>query len=236
MPEPDFANFETNEAESNAEYINQIRYQVEGPREDDEAELQSYLSCTLTQSKSNVLHGSKIALQTLYDRPKWLDCTDPKSCTKTGCAKLYMEGDDDWKNCGGEVFQIYRAAGAGNIRVGDNVGLYAGGDSWFSLHDGKGHKDPCPGAPTIKYGFATQQKWYDCFGEVFQIYASRKPFGDTIQDQDDIALYYVKDRKWVSFTGTNPSLHPCPGEVRPPPPDRFDVCFGEVTKLWLHKN
>ena len=54
MPEPDFANLEANEAENNAElaeYIREIWYQVEGPREDDEAELQSYLSCTLTHSK-----------------------------------------------------------------------------------------------------------------------------------------------------------------------------------------
>ena len=237
MPEPDFASLETNEAESNAtlaEYIREIRYQVEGPREDDEAELQNYLSCTLTHSKPDVLHAAKIALQTFFDGPKWLDCAD-NNCKNEGCAKFYMEGDD-WKTCGGEVFQIYRAAGAGNVQVGDAVGLYLRDNQWFSLHAGKGHKDPCPGAPTIKYGFATRQKWYDCFGEVFQIYAHRKYYGDTIQDQDDIALYYVKDKKWVSFKGSITHLHPCPGETRPPPPDRYDVCFGEVAKLWLHKN
>ena len=168
MPGPDFANLETNEVESNAElaeYISEIQYQVQGPREDDEAELQSYLSCTLTHSKPDVLHAAKVALQPLYDKRTWLGCAS-SPCAKATCPNLYMEGDD-WKTCGGEVFQIYRAAGAGNVKVGDAVGLYAGGDKWFSLSGGKGGKSGCPGAPTIKYGFATRQKWYDCMDEVF---------------------------------------------------------------------
>jgi len=28
-------------------------------------------------------------------------------------------------------------------------------------------------------------------------------------------------------------LHSCPGETRPPPPDRYGECWGEIFELWL---
>ena len=233
MPEPDFANLETNEAESNAEYMSEIQYQLQGSREDDEAELQSYLSCTVTHSKPDVLHGSKIALQTLYSKPLWLDCDTHHFCVKAGCPKLYMEGDD-WKNCRGVVFEIYRAAGAGNVKVGDFVGLYfRPKKEWFSVYGGQAHRSVCPGTPNVKYGFATREKWEECVGEAFQIYASGKYYNDPIKDHDEVAFYYAKDKKWVSFVGSPPHLDPCPGETRPPPAERFDFCYGEVAELWL---
>ena len=234
MPEPDFTNFETNEAESNAElaeYVIQIQQQVESPREDDETGWQSRLSCTITHSTPDVVHAAKIALKTLYGKPEWLGCPN-YPCIKSNCPKLHMEGDD-WKNCGGEVFQIYRAAGAGNVKVGDTVGLYTGDGKWFSTWGIPAGKSVCPGTPTIKYGFAARDKWYGCAGEVFQIYARRKHYRETIQDHDDIALYYVREKKWVSFVETNLNLNTCLGEIRPPPPDRYDECFGNVAELWV---
>ena len=173
---------------------------------DDEVELQSYLSCTITHSKPDVLYGAG-----------------------TACPQLFMEGDD-WKKCWGEVLKIYWAAGAGNVKVGDVVGFYFGGGQWYSAN---GHKKGCPGTPTVKYSFAAREKWNEDWGEVFQIYAKGKYYGDTIQDHDNIAIYYVREKNWVALVGHNPGLSTCLGETWPPPPDRYDKCWGEIFELWL---
>ena len=177
--------------------------------------------------------GSTVALQPLHQKRVWLGCAaDP--CVKAGCPSLYMEGAD-WTNCWGEVFQIYRAAGPGNVRVGDVVGLYMPRRSqWFSLATGTGHLAPCPGTPTSLYGFANSDNWYLCWGEVFKIYAREKDIGDIVQDHDDITLYYIQRQLWVGLAeGNNPDLDRCPGSTRPPPSERYDACWGGIFELWL---
>lgn len=179
-------------------------------------------------------HGAKIALQPLYDKQAWLSCEN-QVCGKATCPPLFTNGGD-WSKCAGEVFQIFRAAGPGSVKVGDVVGFYIA-DEWFSMVRGKGQRATCPGTPTINYGFATKDKWRQCYGEVFQIYAKGKSIGDAIENHDYINIYYVHDKKWVGLVGNYPpGFATCPGEIQPPPPDRYTKCWGEAFELWLHKN
>ena len=104
--------------------------------------------------------------------------------------------------------------------------------NWFSMYKGQGHKARCPGQPTIAHGFQTKLRWFLCFGEVFKIYARGKPNGTPITDHDDIMLYYIHAKKWAGFFDP-PDFRTCPGTNRPPPPNRYDVCWGEVAELWL---
>ena len=56
-------------------------------------------------------------------------------------------------NCWGEVFQIYRAFGSGNIESGDFVGIYYPRVSrWFSLRKNQAHTEQCPGKPNTATG------------------------------------------------------------------------------------
>ena len=140
-----------------------------------------------------------------------------------------MEGSD-LTNCRNVLFRVYRMNGPGYVCVGDAVGLYyIQGRNWFSMAGGTGHRHPCPGTPTSAHGFANQDKWLICFGEVFRIYAKGKSIGQAIRDHDDIFLYYVDANKWVGLVGDNPADHrTCPGAVHPPPDSRYDVCWGGV--------
>ena len=69
-----------------------------------------------------------------------------------------MSGDD-WTNCAGEVFKIYRASGTGAVRVGDLVGIYYPHESgrWLDCSSDNCAKGTCPGTPTTAHGFATHR-------------------------------------------------------------------------------
>ena len=137
-----------------------------------------------------VVQGSTIALQRLYSKLDWLGCSG-STCVKDSCPRLYMEGGN-WNNCQADVYRIFRMNGPGPVMVGDAVGLYyPPGNDWFSIAGGTGHRNPCPGSPTSCNGFANEDKWLICFGEVFRIYARGKSSGAVITDHDDIFLFYV---------------------------------------------
>ena len=112
--------------------------------------------------------------------------------------------------------------------------LYPPGNDWFSIAGGTGHRNPCPGSPTSGNGFANEDKWLICFGEVFRIYARGKSSGAVITDHDDIFLFYVNAYTWVGLIGGGAAdLRSCPGTSRPPPAAHYDICWGEVFELWL---
>jgi len=128
------------------------------------------------------------------------------------------------------VFKIYKDGG-GYIRVGNKVGLYYPSKrKWFSCADSNCDAKSCPGAPNWYYGFASREKWGQCTGEVFQIYAYGKSFGAAIKDGDAIMFCYPRERKWVSLHGSRNSAHKqgCPGGTLPPPIAKWDKCDGEV--------
>lgn len=167
--------------------------------------------------------GSTFALQ-LMQKDHWFTCVRSK-CGGATCPQLFFRGSD-WNNCGGEVFQMYRAAGPGPILTGDFVGLYYPREnSWFSMWQGWGRKLTCPGKPSTNLGFQDQERWYRCPGEVFRVYAEGKPEGAEINDQDTLSLYYPFSQKYVAFKITEVALDGCPVKRSKPPSDQaFDEC------------
>lgn len=179
-----------------------------------------------------VSHGDIVAYQHLYSKLYWVSCRY-SYCSKHRCPKLYMEGND-WSNCWGEVYKIYRSRGRGYVRVGDVVGIYFPYHrKWFSMRGGYGHKSICPGRYSYAHGFSHRQKWYQCHGEVYKIYAKGKRVGDVIYRYDDIMLYYVYGNKYVNLSHRSRiDLSSCPGNYRPPPSRKYDDCYGQVCQLW----
>ena len=176
-------------------------------------------------------HGSTIALQPVYSKRDWLGCS-VQPCAKATCPGLYMEGND-WK-CWGEVFRIYRLHGPGAVRVGDIVGIYYPHQSghWLGCSVNPCGLDSCPGQPTTLYGFQNTESWFVCWGEVFKIYARGKNLGAQINAHDDVMLYYLQGQTWVGLSIHQVHHDPCPGTVRPPPNERYEICWGENFEIW----
>ena len=180
---------------------------------------------------AGIYHGNTIALQS-HDRAYWLGCPS-YPCDRRYCPLVYMRGSE-WNSCWGEVFQIYRASGPGQVRVGDLVGLHYPHEygQWLGCAGSECAKANCPGYPSTPYGFTSEEHWYTCWGEVFKIYAHEKTTGAPIFPDDDIMLYYLQGGVWVSLGYDNVHKQPCPGTVRPPPHHRFDACAWENFKIW----
>ncbi len=192
-----------------------------------ESHFQFYSHIAITQ-------GSTIGLQALYSKRDWMSCglAHGPYCGKATCPQLYMD-PSDWINCYGEVFQIYRMAGSGDVIVGDIVGIYYPKTSnWYSLASPQALLAGCPGQPTIANGFRDHLRWFTCFGEVFKIYAYGKDVGDTIFAHDHVTLCYIHDQSWASLANAVSGHEGCPGTALPPPPDRYDKCWGEVFEIW----
>ena len=82
---------------------------------------------------------------------RWLGCAG-NPCVGAPCPGMFFTGAE-WNNCYGEVFQIYRALGRGDIQSGDFVGLYyVRSRRWFSLAGNKAHTNTCPGKAMLANG------------------------------------------------------------------------------------
>lgn len=150
---------------------------------------------------------------------------------------MYMEGGD-WDNCREQAFKIYRQNGPGSVAVGDTVALYYPVDGeWFGCYNTDCKTSSCPGSPNPTHGFATQDHWDLCLGEVFRIYARGKNNDDIIDTDDDIVLFYPRDVKWVyqGYDG-NTRKSTCLGNSKPPPASRYDGCAYETFKIWKNIN
>ena len=44
----------------------------------------------------------------------------------------------------------------------------------------------------MHYGFETPEKWYQCGGEVFRIYAKGKEVVWRVREGDDVMFYYLE--------------------------------------------
>ena len=182
-----------------------------------------FLNCT------GVYHGNTLAIQTTT-RYLWLGCA--YHCGTYPCPGVYFDGADWISRCGGEIFRIYRMDGPGYVRVGDYIGIYyPAANRWLGCANTNCGKYDCPGSPTSSYGFSSQEKWYRCGGEVFRIYAKNKGTGSVIYSYDDV-MFYVGNGEWLSLLPhENAVKRPCPGSVRPPPAEKYDVCGGEVFNI-----
>ncbi len=133
----------------------------------------------------------------------------------------------DWNNCWGEVFEIYRAAGPGAVRVGDLVGLHYPRQrgNWLGCAGSHCVKATCPGHPTTAYGFANTDRFFQCYGEVFRIYARGKGSGAIINSLylQGVAQGYDQDTVKVC---------PCLGTARPLAHSVYDGCAFETFRVW----
>ena len=139
-----------------------------------------------------------------YSRHLWLDCSSSQ-CTQSIYPRVYFEGND-WSTCRDNTFRIYRARGPGEVLVGDLVGIYLQNESgkWLSCRSPSCGNHSCPGIATADHGFAIEEHWYRCYGEVFKIYARERNISDPIMPKDDVMLNYIQECKWVQ---SHPSLH-----------------------------
>jgi hypothetical protein len=207
----------------------ELRMQLEATG-GDKAEAQS------TSSGRVLGNGCTVALQ-LNENHLWLGCAGGH-CLGAPCPGKFFEGAD-WTKCWGEVFQLYRALGPGNIVVGDFVGLYYKREGkWFSMLNGKGLKSTCPGSPNSQSGFSELEKWFICGGEVFQIYAKGKGLGAEIKDQDAITLYVPLTTRNVKFLQQEDIYSTCimekSGYNRPPSNEAFDQCPSESVEITIY--
>ena len=182
-----------------------------------------------------ISHGNNVSLQLLYSKRDWLSCYPGggNQCLRAQCPGLYLN-DTKVENCWGEVFQIYRRNGPGQVLVGDVVAFHYFHQIgyWFSLYECNGRALPCPGIPTVANGMSSSSAWTSCWGEVFVIYAKDKAIGDVVTSNDNVFLYHPGYDQYVSFVGSNPTCAPCPGAVRPPGFDKYDGCWGENFEIW----
>lgn len=186
-------------------------------------------SLSLT-SPTALNHNDTIALQS-SQRNQWLSCFNV-ICRTHLCPGMYLSGND-WTTCFGEVFQIYRAAGTGQVTVGDLVGIHYPSirGKWLGCHLYNCAKATCPGRPNATYGFASETDWYRCWGEVFMIYALGKNDDEVINSGDDIMLYYLQEGNWISKGCDSIIKQTCPGTARPPPASKYDTCSNAVFKI-----
>ena len=174
--------------------------------------------------------GDTVAFQS-FTRNQWLSCFRDQ-CDVGRCPGMYFM-QRDWTNCRGAVFRIYRMKGPGYVTVGDFIGIrYPREDrQWLGCTADMCAKSGCPGKPTDKNGFASEEHWLRCTGEVFRIYAMGKKEDEIINSGDDIMLYYLQGNTWLSLGDENVVKATCPGISRPPGQNRYDECATEVFRI-----
>ena len=142
---------------------------------------------------------------------------------------MYFE-QDEYGRCRGEVFQIYRAAGRGEVKIGDNVGFYYPLKRlWLAAVASQGHLASCPGVPrNSNHRLNTR-----CWGEVFQIYARGKSTGQPIDQLDHVMIYMPRHKAFLEYRHDNARndglvRSTCPGRCLPPQPSAYEKCFRYV--------
>ena len=179
-------------------------------------------------SCDSIKSGQTVGIKMTY-RNKWLSCSGTW-CDKKDCPERYFSKSNS--ECWGEVFRIYSQPAKGkDIKVGDKVGLYYPREAkWFGCSARHCGKYTCPGNPTHNYGFADNQKWHQCGGEVFTIYAFGKGIGDVIVPKDIIMLRF--GHLWVSLWDDPSDKRVCPGFYLPPNKRKYDQCGGEAFEIY----
>ena len=124
----------------------------------------------------------------------------------------------DWYTNPVTGFQIYRMNGKGEVKVRD-----------VPAHTAQ--KILAQEKQVKEMGWKIMRNGLDALS-VFKIYANRRNEGDNIRRGDDISLYHVKDRKWVSAQTSCIQKSTCFGATRPPSSHSYDTCYKEVLELF----
>ena len=77
------------------------------------------------------------------------------------------------------------------------------------MFEGRGRKLDCPGNPNIATGFNEHHRWYQCWAEVFIVYANGKSNGEQIMEGDHLALFYPASPSHVWFDTNQATLSQC---------------------------
>ena len=188
---------------------------------------------TGVDNTNDILHGNTIAFQLADTLQVWVACY-VHPCYFDTCPGVFMN-NQEWNRCYGQVFQIFRKNGPGVVRVGDVIGLHYPRipGTWFGCAGAECTRASCPGIPNNKYGFQNQNRWTQCWGEVFKIYGGGKPVGAPIHDQDPIFLYYVRGDNYIGMPYGVLNHRPCPGtwgKPNPGPP-AYEHCVAELFQI-----
>jgi hypothetical protein len=162
----------------------------------------------------------------------WFGCWAKHNCRTANCPGLLFPADR--KNCAGEIFRMYKRRGSGNIRVGDEIGLYyITAKEWVSAWDFNGGVSGCPGSPSSTLGLNIPSN--QCQGEIFRVYALGRSIGEDVRNGDFIMLNYKHGgHEWLSLRFKFVSKSTCPGGGYPPPAYKYQECDGssfQVIKL-----
>ena len=175
-----------------------------------------------------------LRLQFLGARNLWLGCPysvcDLRNCPSTN--NKYA----DFKECGGEGFQIINDGTQGSVvKSGQRIRLYslsAGTNPWMGCPlNNRCSKRFCPG--TIEQG----RNFSRCGGEILRMYARGRTNGQTIYNGDVVMLYYssVSGDGYVSIQGENngddTSLNFCPGQT-PPAYFSYGLCSKNAFRIY----
>ena len=178
-----------------------------------------------------IFSGSTITIQIVHNKRLHVGCYGG-NCGGATCPGLYFS-PWDYGRCRGEVFQVYRAAGPGAVRVGDDVGFYyPERRQWISAVRSQTNLAPCPGVPrNSRHRLNTS-----CWGEVFKIYARGKRVGQPIGESDSVMIYYPRSRGFLQYPHSNGLRDglvrsTCPGRYKPPSLRAYDRCFQYVFEI-----
>jgi hypothetical protein len=177
-----------------------------------------------------VQSGYFLALQTMADSGSWLECTS-HGCSRGTCGGRLLDWDE-WRDCHGQVFKIFRRDGHGVVRVGDYVSMIQFKTSqWLDCDSHTCRLSNCGGNPSIEDGFEDSARWCDCHGSSFRIAAYNKTIGTPIYAGDAVMLYGTSDRSYILLGSSDCTKTICPGSVFPPSLDSYDKCYGATFRL-----
>lgn len=177
-------------------------------------------------------HGSRLALQLTASPLEWLSCSE--NCHVSSCPGLYIE-DAEWSSCGNEVFEIYRAVGSGELRVGDLVGLYQpAAESWLGCNNSVCTlSSSCLPVPSTDSGFYSNMHWPQCREHVFKVEVRNKRENELVHSDDDMSLLLSLTSQRLTQQGGVVNVAEC--ESDPINGKRFEECRGQVFTLRLNR-
>lgn len=170
-----------------------------------------------------------VAFQAMTESEHWLGC-NTRGCGTSTCGGRLLDFDE-WRNCYGQVFKVYRRDGPGAVRVGDYVSfLQFRTDLWLDCESQNCALSRC-GGEVSNTGFDDRSKWCECSGSAFRLASFNKTIGTPIYGGEPVMLYSVTEDSYISLGLQVASKTTCPGSRFPPPGDRFDECSHAVFRL-----
>ena len=153
---------------------------------------------------------------------------DLRSCPYSG------NNIENFNSCHGELFRIVVEYG-GSVQFGDCVRFqFATWGNWWMecANNNRCDKRNCPGSLAQATSFSI------CGGEIFEIHARGRSYGETIKNGDLVMIYsteYSEHDKYISIQGStegsDTSMNSCPGST-PPAYFSYSFCSNNVFHIY----